>query len=209
MNECEKLFTEIDSHILNDMKPSTYLNSLLYSQTFLNTFPFTLLSVLNKIQQSPQHHPEGNVWKHTMLVVDLAAEKKYQSTDKKVFMWSALLHDIGKAPTTIMRKGKYTAYDHDKAGETLSVNFLEQFTDNNEFIYKVSKMIRWHMQLLFVLQDLPFSNIKKMCEETSLEEIALLALCDRLGRSELTSDKIEEEQKNVELFLEKCHKKMR
>jgi len=209
MSNKKDLFNEINLHILNDIKPSIYLNSILASTTFSNIFPFTLLNILSKIQQSPKHHPEGNVWNHTMLVVDLASEKKEQSSDKKVFMWSALLHDIGKGPATVLRRGKYTSYNHDKVGETLSVDFLKQFTDNSEFIYKVSKIIRWHMQLLFVINDLPFADIKKMCVETSLEEIALLSLCDRLGRGELTQSNIIREQNTVKLFLEKCHKKMK
>lgn len=208
MSNYKKLFDEIEFHILNDLKPSKYLNSILETPIFSNVFPFTLLSDLNKTQQSPVHHPEGNVWKHTMLVVDLAAERKEQSTDEKVFMWSALLHDIGKASTTVIRKGKYTSYNHDKVGETLSMDFLKQFTDDTKFIYKISKIIRWHMQLLFVVNNLPFSDIKKMCEETSLHEIALLSLCDRLGRSNLTSSRIIIEEQNVKLFLKKCHKEM-
>lgn len=203
----KKLFEEIDFHILNDKLPSIYLNSILEAPTFSNIFPFTLLSILSKTEQSPEHHPEGNVWKHTMLVVDLASEKKDQSSDKKIFMWSALLHDIGKASTTVMRKGKYTSYNHDKVGERLSVDFLEQFTDDSEFIHKVSKIVRWHMQPLFVVNSLPFCDINTMREETSLKEIALLSLCDRLGRSELTPSKIIKEQKYIKLFLEKCMKK--
>jgi len=106
-----------------------------------------------------------------------------------------------------MRKGRYTSYNHDKVGESLSVDFLEQFTDNSEFIHKVSKIVRWHMQPLFVVNSLPFCDINTMCEETPLKEIALLSLCDRLGRSELTPSKIIKEQKYIKLFLEKCMKK--
>lgn len=208
MSNCEKLFKEIDFHIINDIRPSIFLNSILESPTFSTIYPFTLLSALNKTEQSPQHHPEGNVWKHTMLVLDLASEKKDQSSDERVFMWSALLHDIGKASTTVMKRGKYTSYDHDKVGETLSGDFLKQFTDDSEFIYKVSKIIRWHMQLLFVVKNLPFADIKTMCVETSLSDIALLSLCDRLGRGNLTTDKIIDEKKSIKLFLEICHEKM-
>ncbi len=38
-------------------------------------------------------------------------------------MWGALLHDLGKAPTTKIRKGKITSYDHDKVGAELVRNF--------------------------------------------------------------------------------------
>ena len=209
MSTSEKLFKKIDFHILNDKRPSIYLNSILESSTFSNIFPFTLLSILSKTNQSPEHHPEGNVWKHTMLVIDLASEKKEQSSDKKIFMWSALLHDIGKASTTVMRKGKYTSYNHDKVGENLSVDFLKQFTDNSEFVHKVSKIVRWHMQPLFVVNSLPFCDISTMHKETSIKDIALLSLCDRLGRSEITSSKIIKEQKYIKLFLQKCDEKMR
>jgi hypothetical protein len=50
-----------------------------------------------------------------------------------------------------------------------------------------------------------FADIRSMQKEIDIEEIALLGYCDRMGR--LNSDE-EEENKNLELFLKKCHEFM-
>ena len=76
-------------------------------------------------------------------------------------MWGALLHDLGKAPTTKIRKGKITSYDHDKVGAELCREFLEVFTDDEEFIKQVTALVRWHMQTLFVIKNLPFADVKR------------------------------------------------
>ncbi|MDP4126051.1 MAG: HDIG domain-containing protein [Bacillota bacterium] len=199
-------FLEFDAHLINDNKPSIYFNELSKTGIFKEKYPYTLLGDLMKVPQSPIHHPEGSVWNHTMLVLDNAGERKHLSQNPKVFMWSALLHDLGKAPTTKLRKGKVTSYDHDKCGEKLSVEFLEEFTSDIEFINQVSKMVRWHMQILFVAKGLPFAEIGRMADEVSIDEIALLGLCDRLGRGNMTIDKGHEEEKNIKTFLEKCNK---
>lgn len=197
------IFNEFHTHLMGDEKPSEYFRTMEESGRF-DRFPLTLLADLKRTGQNPVHHPEGNVWNHTLLVVDNAARVRAQSEDPAVFMWSALLHDIGKPPTTRMRKGKLTAYDHDKVGERLSREFLMEYTRDEEFIFKVSKMVRWHMQVLMVVKGLPYADIKAMVKEVPLHEIALLAMCDRLGRGEVTEQKMQEEKKSIQLFLEKC-----
>jgi putative nucleotidyltransferase with HDIG domain len=87
---------------------------------------------LKKVPQSPKHHPEGNVWNHTMLVVDEAAGKKGQSKDPEAFMWAALLHDIGKADATNQKKGRITAYNHEKVGAEQAGEFLREFMEDKE-----------------------------------------------------------------------------
>lgn len=198
-------FLDFDAHLMSDNQPSNYFTELSKTGIFVEKYPYTLLGALMKVPQSPTHHPEGSVWNHTMLVLDYAAEKKHLSQNPKVFMWSALLHDLGKADTTTLRKGKITAYDHDKFGERLSVDFLKEFSSDVEFINQVSKMIRWHMQILFVAKGMPFAEIGKMASEVSINEIALLGLCDRLGRGNMTVDKKLEEEKSIKIFLEKCN----
>jgi len=201
-----KKFMEFDAHLMSDSKPSDYFIELSKTGIFESKYPYTLLGALMKIPQSPEHHPEGNVWNHTMLVLDHAGEMKHLSRNPKVFMWSALLHDLGKADTTKLTKGKITSYDHDKWGERLSRKFLQEFVSDDEFINQVSKMVRWHMQILFVTKGLPFSDIGRMAVEVSIDEIALLGLCDRLGRGHMTIDRRQDVEKSIKTFLEKCNK---
>jgi tRNA nucleotidyltransferase (CCA-adding enzyme) len=199
------LFQQIDTHIMQDKKPSIFMDNLLETDK-LQQYPFTMLSDFVRIEQSPQHHPEGNVWVHTMMVLDMAAQLKEKSRNPRVFMWSALLHDLGKVPATKVRKGKITAYDHDKMGVELAVNFLKEFNEDPEFISKVASMVRWHMQILFVVKDLPFARLEEMIKEAPVDEIALLGYCDRMGRGEVTKEREDREKENIRIFLEKSRK---
>ncbi len=203
MTDNNELFNTIEYHLINDDKPSQFINTLSETEEFLK-YPMTMLEKLKSTEQSPTYHPEGNVWNHTMLVLDNAAKVKNKSSDIRVFMWAALLHDVGKADTTKVRRGRITSYDHDKVGAKLSEKFLNQFTNDSKFIKKVSSLVRWHMQILFVVKDMPFADIKSMKSQTSVKDVALLGLCDRLGR--LTDEKQKEvEEENVRNFLIKCN----
>ncbi|HBN83225.1 MAG TPA: phosphohydrolase [Clostridiales bacterium] len=195
----QELFYEMTEHLLKDEVPSIYLNELL-KKPRSKEFPLNLLLKMQKTEQSKKHHPEGNVWNHTMLVTDEAAKVREKSKDSRVFMWAALLHDIGKPDTTRMRKGRITAYDHDKVGTKLCVEFLRFFTDEEEFIDSVRVLVRYHMHMLYVLNKLPFGDIENLLKEADINEIALLSLCDRLGR---TGADIDEEQENYEKYLSK------
>ena len=131
------------------------------------------------------------------------------SREPEVFMWSALLHDLGKATTTRVRNGRITSYDHDRDSEVLSSRFLNQFHCEAGFVQKVAKMCRWHMQILFVVRGLPFADIESMASEVPIDEIALLGLCDRLGRGGMTAERIEEEEGHIREFLSKCREALK
>lgn len=192
------LFEKIEQHLLLDQKPSLFLSGLTPA---LSEYPFNLLERLRDTPQSPQHHPEGNVWNHTLLVVDEAAEVKEKSSDSRAFMWAALLHDIGKPATTMHRKNKITSYDHDKLGSKLAKEFLCVFTADTEFVERVINLVRYHMQILFVIQDLPFAEVAQMKRDIDIREVALLGLCDRLGRK---GGNRRREDENIRIFLKKC-----
>ena len=158
MDAGQKYFIEFDKQLIQNPKPSDYFNEIdRRSNLFSKIYPFTMLGDLKKIEQSPKHHPEGNVWNHTMQVVDAAAQHRDKSEEPRIFMWSALLHDLGKAPTTKLRKGRITAYDHDRVGAGMAERFLKQFAQDSIFINIDSKMLRWYMQILYVVIDLPFA----------------------------------------------------
>ena len=200
MEAKKRLFEEVSRHLLQDIKPSLYLSDMVKYKSF-EEYPFSLLTALKETPQSPKHHPEGNVWNHTMLVVDAAAMVRDKSSNEHIFMWAALLHDIGKPGTTKIRKERITAYNHDKLGATLTKQFLNAVDCDLEFIDKVVSLVRWHMQILYVNKSLPFADIKTIRGEANIEDVALLGLCDRLGR---TGAQQREEEENIKIFLAKA-----
>lgn len=198
MTDKRDFFHLIDTILMEEEKPSLHLTELLKDGMFYE-YPFHMISSLKKTPQSPKYHPEGDAFIHTVMVVDEAAKCKFESVDAHVFMWAALLHDIGKVKTTRVKKDKITSYEHEKVGAELAKEFLIVFVSDRMFIDHVAALVRWHMQLLFVVNNLPFKEIQEMKEEVDIKDVGLLGLCDRLGR--LNADK-EKEKEAVQTFLD-------
>lgn len=196
----DELYKEINDHLISDSIPSTYLEKVIDRPEF-QLSPFHLIYQLKFTEQSPVHHPEGNVWNHTLLVVDEAAKRKNICKTPSVFMWAALLHDIGKPSTTKISNGKITSYDHDKVGARLAFEFLSRFTKDQFFITCVCSFIEFHMHILYVVNELPHGDVFKLIKEMDIEEIALFGLCDRLGRKNACFEK---EENTIKQFIKKC-----
>lgn len=201
MNDKE-FFLDIEQHLLNDDKPSVYLEESLKAQK-LDNYPFSMIKELEEVDQNPKFHPEGNVFIHTMMVINEGAKVRERSLNKRAFMWALLLHDIGKKPTTKIRKGKLTSYNHDIVGADMTRTFLTYFNEEESFINEVTSLVRWHMQSLFVTKNLKYQNVDAMLDEVTINEIVLVSLSDRLGRGNLKFDEIKETKTMVNLFKEK------
>jgi putative nucleotidyltransferase with HDIG domain len=197
--EKQLIFREMDTHLMEDAEPSRYFESI-SDMPWFSRPPFSVLADLKKAKQNPQFHPEGSAFDHTMLVLDEAVSVKNESSDPRAFMWAALLHDIGKPGTTKVRRGKITSYDHDRLGARMAREFLEEFSVGEDFEKRVESLVRWHMQPLFVVKDLPFADIRSMREQTDIKEVALLGMCDRMGR---TGAERAHEEENIRTFLRK------
>lgn len=193
----------LDRLLKDDPTPAGQIDAMM-RRGALSAPPFSALARQRATPQSPVYHPEGNVWNHTLLVVDQAAAHRGFSANPRVFMWAALLHDIGKPDTTRSRRGRVTAYDHDRAGETLTRALLRQVTDDADFSEAAAQLVRFHMQPLYVVKALPFQDIAGMKARTSVAEVALLSYCDRLGRG--GADRTAE-ARAIAAFLEKCNER--
>jgi putative nucleotidyltransferase with HDIG domain len=201
----DTIFDEITDHLLDDDKPSDYINQL-SRQALFSEYPLKMIHHLKKTEQSKVHHPEGSVWNHTMMVLDEAAAVRVRSKDPKVFMWAALLHDIGKPDTTRMRRGRITSYDHDVVGEKLASEFLRVFTDDEEFIKDVSFLVRYHMHMLYVLKKLPYADVENLIKRVNINELSLLCRCDRMGRTGVDREAEEDEYQEFLSKLEQISK---
>lgn len=200
----KEIFLKIEEHLLNDDKPSLYLKEAV-NEGLLDNYPLSMILELKDVPQNPKFHPEGNVFIHTMMVIDEGAKNRERSKNKRAFMWALLLHDIGKKPTTKVRKGRLTSYDHDTVGADMARQFLTYFNEEESFIVEVIALVRWHMQSLFVIKNLKFQNIGDMLEDVSINEIVLVSLSDRLGRGNLTNNEI----KNTFTEINKFEKKLK
>ncbi len=198
----KEIFFSIEKHLLNDNNPSIYLEEAL-NRELLNGYPFSIILDLKDVPQNPKFHPEGNVFIHTMMVVDEGAKNREKSRDRRAFMWALLLHDIGKKPTTKIRNGKLTSYDHDTVGAEMTREFLTYFNEDEDFIVKVVALVRWHMQSLFIAKNLKFQNIADMLKEVNINDITLISLSDRLGRGNLDYEEIKSTITEVNRFKDK------
>ncbi|MDU7966435.1 MAG: HDIG domain-containing protein [Paeniclostridium sordellii] len=193
------IFNEISKHLVSDKKPSEYIKRLL-SKEKLNTDLENKLFNLSLIEQNKKYHPEGNVLNHVFMVLDEAAQIKDFSSDKLAFMWAALLHDIGKLTTTRVRKGRITSYNHDIKGEKISKQIMDKLTDNENLKYKISKLVKFHMQPLFFDKNLPFLDCENMIKEINYNDVLLLSKADRAGRGNITTEIRQKELENIKKF---------
>ncbi len=197
--EKDLIFKEISEHLMKDEKPSEYINNIIKNKTY-DIELIEKLCKLKDIDQNLKYHPEGNVLNHVLMVVDNAAKVKESSKDGLAFMWGALLHDIGKLTTTKIRKGRITSYNHDVEGEKICKEILDELTNNQEFKYKVSKLVRHHMQPLFYDKNLPFFSYENLAKDIDYNEIALISTADRLGRGGITKEIESKELEKIEKF---------
>lgn len=201
MEANEVIFLRINECLLNEKRPSILLDRISDTETF-QTSDFSCLNRMKLTEQSRIHHPEGNVWIHTMMVVDYAAKLRYLSKEPSVLMWAAYLHDIGKPEATKYRRGKITAYDHDRVGAIEAERLLKNVCKEDVFVRNVCAMIRWHMQILFVAKHDAVQDLECMKEETDIEELALLGLSDRMGRLGVDEAKV---IRDITRFVEKAY----
>lgn len=144
----ERIAGELSKALLKAKKPSVFFNSLYECE---QTKWFKEVYALKGIKQDSKYHPEGDVYMHTMSVLDQAGELFPTGIDNPdrylPFMLSALCHDFGKVNTTeINSKGRLCALNHEITGIPIANDFLGRIYNNKGFIKYVNNMIKYHMK---------------------------------------------------------------
>lgn len=177
---------ELEKVLLTNEKPSIYFKKLKENNKLKDDFPE--VSDLIGVIQSPIHHPEGDVFNHTMMVIDEAAKLKDKATNPLGFMYSALCHDFGKVLTTRTKEdGKIVSYNHERAGLKLVRKFLDRINrkEDDEFKNYVLNMTEFHMQPnQLANQNSKLKSTRKLFSRSICpEDLVLLAKADALGRT--------------------------
>ncbi len=145
----ERVTEEIKKLLLKAERPSIGLE-LARSIGLLPTYP-ELLALID-VPQEPEWHPEGDVWTHTLMVVDQAARiirrDAIASTEQALtIMLGALCHDLGKPATTELIDGRIRSRGHSEAGIKPARSLLGLFCFSAAMTARIEHCVREHLQL--------------------------------------------------------------
>ena len=154
---------------------------------------------MSRTQQNPAFHAEGDVWTHTKMVcntlVKLDSFRELSEEKQQAVFLAALLHDIGKIPTTRWEDDKWTSPNHTLVGSKMARQFLWMdmdlcgTPDKIEFRETVCNLIRYHSFPPHAIDDpdgkrklLAIAANGESCPLFTLELLCVLCEADALGR---------------------------
>ncbi|MBR6744924.1 MAG: HD domain-containing protein, partial [Clostridia bacterium] len=140
----ERVWEELRKAMLKSEKPSVFFEVLRRTDQLGDWFPE--VRALIGVEQNPAYHAEGDVFTHTMMVLDEAAKYREDTADPFAFMLTALCHDFGKAVCTQMLDGKLCSRDHETLGLPLVERFLLRLTNETRMISYVMNLTAHHMR---------------------------------------------------------------
>lgn len=198
----ERVFAEMKSTLLNTERPSIFFEALREFRQLDDWFPE--IKNLIDVPQNETAHKEGDVWRHTMMVLDEAVKKRDSANNPLGLMLSALCHDLGKAVTvTVGEDGVHHSYGHEKEGVPLAGAFLERLTSSKALKDYVLNMVELHQEPHKKAQQNSSMKSFNHMFDKSVCPLDLLALveCDSLGR---TPPLFEEKKVLYDRFSQYC-----
>ena len=179
----ERVEGELKKTLTGSEKPSVFFN-VLKDMHQLKPW-FTELEQLIGLEQDPVYHPEGDVWTHTMEVLDRAAAYRGKAEQPYPFMMLALTHDFGKIESTELVKGRIHAYGHEAAGLPIIETFLRRLTEETALISYVLNMAELHMKPnMMAFSKSPVKSTNKLFDSAaSASDLIYMSMADHPVKS--------------------------
>ena len=107
---------------------------------------------MHGVEQPPQFHPEGDVWIHTMLLLE-----KLPPRCSRTLAWGTLLHDVGKPPTFRVAPDRIRFDGHVEVGVRMAEEICHRLHFSNEDTKQIAALVANHMR---------FADAERMKEST-------------------------------------------
>jgi poly(A) polymerase len=110
------------------------------------------IAAMKGVEQPPEFHPEGDVFVHTLLLLD-----KLPQPCPKTLAWGALLHDVGKPATFRVAPDRIRFDGHVEVGVRMAERICERLRFSNQDTEQIMALVNNHMR---------FADVKKMKPST-------------------------------------------
>ena len=186
----ERIWGEFEKLLLLAARPSIGFELGLDLLVMDRLFPE--INALVGCEQEPEWHPEGDVWVHTLMVID-QARTRIADLDRArqiVIMLGAVCHDLGKPLTTSFVDGRIRSIDHEQVGVAPATAVLDRLNVHTIDGYDVRRhvlgIVAHHLKPgMFRQSPTPVSDgaFRRLAQKVDLELLARLAKSDCLGRT--------------------------
>ena len=124
------------------------------------------IAAMKGVEQPPQYHPEGDVFVHTLLLLD-----KLPAGTSKTLAWGALLHDVGKPPTFRVAPDRIRFDGHVEVGVKMAAEILRRLRFSNYETDQILALVDNHMR---------FADVHRMKQSTVKRFLRLPAFNEHL-----------------------------
>jgi len=158
---------------------------------------FPELQALAGCPQEPEWHPEGDVWVHTLQVIDRARTRLdgLPRPQQLAVMLGAVAHDLGKPATTAFSDGRIRSIDHEDRGVAPASAWLDRLNVNSIDGYDVRRQVlgitAQHLKpgsWFKVRDEVGDGAFRRLAQKVDLELLARVAKSDCEGRKPGTFD---------------------
>jgi putative nucleotidyltransferase with HDIG domain len=128
------------------------------------------VKAMQGVQQPPEFHPEGDVWTHTLLMLEQMSEPTITQA------WGVLLHDVGKPPT-YEKSDRIRFNGHAELGARMSREILSRLKYPTHVIDAVTELVAQHMKFMAIRQ-MKESTRKRFLRQEIMPELLELHRLD-------------------------------
>ncbi len=122
------------------------------------------VSKMKGVDQPPQFHPEGDVWIHTLLILEMLP-----AGCSRTLAWGALLHDVGKPPTFRVAPDRIRFDGHVEVGVRMAEAICRRLRMSNEDTEQIAALVANHLRFADVLK-MKESTLKRFLRLSKFEE---------------------------------------
>jgi poly(A) polymerase len=132
------------------------------------------VAALKGVEQSPDYHPEGDVYVHTLGLLEQL------DRPAETLALGALLHDVAKPRTAQRTEKRITFYGHCELGAEMAVEICQRLRRSRETWERVAYLVREHLRLIHA-SEMRLSTLKRFLASEGIEELLELARLDALA----------------------------